>query len=62
MSFCLNVVCCRVKVSAKGRNLVQRSPTECVCVCVCVCVWVGGCVGVIECDQMQRKTLYIYNW
>ena len=32
----LSVVCCRVEVSAKGRSLVQRSPTECgVSVCVC---------------------------
>ena len=27
-----------VQVSALGRSLVWRSPTECVCVCVCVCV------------------------
>jgi len=30
----MNVVCCQVEVSAKGRSLVQTSPTECVCVCV----------------------------
>jgi hypothetical protein len=28
----VNVVCCQVDVSATGRSLVQRSPTECVCV------------------------------
>ena len=31
----VSVVCCQVEVSAKGRSLVQRSPTEC---------------GVAECD------------
>jgi len=31
----VSVVCCQVEVSASGRSLVQRSPTECVCVCVC---------------------------
>jgi hypothetical protein len=25
----LSVVCCQVEVSATGRSLVQRSPTEC---------------------------------
>jgi hypothetical protein len=25
----VNVVCCQVEVSAPGRSLVQRSPTEC---------------------------------
>jgi hypothetical protein len=35
MDFCLViVVCCPVKVSATGRSLVQRSPTEC-CVSEC---------------------------
>jgi hypothetical protein len=34
----VNVKCFQVEVSAKGRSLVQRSPTLCVCVCVCVCV------------------------
>jgi len=37
----LDVVCCHVEVSATGRSLVQRSPTEYVCVCVCVCVCVS---------------------
>jgi hypothetical protein len=32
-------VCCRAEVSATGRSLVQRSPTEC---------------GVSECDQVQQ--------
>jgi hypothetical protein len=32
----LNVVCCRVEVSANGRSLVQSIPTECVCVCLFV--------------------------
>jgi hypothetical protein len=35
MSF-LSVVCCQVEVSATGRSLVRRSPTEC---------------GVPECDR-----------
>jgi hypothetical protein len=36
-------VCCQVEVSAMGRSLVQRSPTEC---------------GVFECDRgtSQRRT------
>jgi hypothetical protein len=29
---CLSVVSCQAEVSATGRTLVQRSPTECVCV------------------------------
>ena len=29
----LSVVCCQVEVSATGRSLVQRNPTECVRVC-----------------------------
>jgi hypothetical protein len=40
----VSVLCCQEEVSAKGRSLVQRVPTESVCVCVCV----------IECDQMQQ--------
>jgi hypothetical protein len=48
-------VCCQGQVTATGRPLVERSPTECVvcaCVCgVCVCVW---CVRVTECDQAQH--------
>ena len=32
----MNVVCCQVEVSASGRSLYQRSPTEC---------------GVSECDR-----------
>jgi len=39
----VSIVCCQVKVSATGRSLVQRSPTEC---------------GVSECDveasEMRR--------
>jgi hypothetical protein len=27
--FVVNVVCCQVQVSATGRSLVQRSPTDC---------------------------------
>jgi hypothetical protein len=27
--------CCQVEVSATGRSLVQRSPTDCGCVTVC---------------------------
>ena len=54
----LSVVSCHVEVSATGRSLVQRNPTDCVCVCVCVwggvwlcvcgckCVCVCGCVSV----------------
>ena len=36
----LNVACCQVEVSATGRSLVQRSPTDC---------------GVSECDQLQQE-------
>jgi hypothetical protein len=37
MDVCLlKVFCCQVEISATGRSLVQRRPTECVCVCVCV--------------------------
>ena len=41
----VSVVYCQVEVSATGRSLVQRSPTE-VCVYVCVCV--------IKSDHMQK--------
>ena len=47
----VRVVRCQVEVSATGRSLVQRSPTDCgVCVCVCVYVWL------IECDLATSKT------
>ena len=46
----LSVVCCEVEVSASGRSLVQRSPTECVCVCVCDGLWSGASI-----------TLYTYS-
>jgi hypothetical protein len=36
----VNVVGCQVEVSAKGRSLVERRPTE--------------CVRVIDCDQVQQ--------
>jgi len=42
----VNFVFCQVEVSATGRSLFQRSPTECVCVWVCVCVYVCVCVCV----------------
>ena len=38
----LSVVCCQVEVSATGRSLVQRSPTECACV--------------TECEKVQQLT------
>ena len=31
----VNVVCCQVEVSATGRSLVKRNPTDC-CVSLCV--------------------------
>ena len=39
----LDVVFCQVEVSASGRTLIQRSPTECMCVCVCVCLRPSAC-------------------
>jgi len=44
----VSCACCvlQVELSAKGRYLVQRSPTE--RECVCVCVWVPVC------DQMRQ--------
>ena len=56
----VNIVCCRVEVSATGRSIIQGSPPqtererESVCVCVCVCV----CHGV---RSSAAKTLYTYN-
>ena len=46
MDVCLLRVLCVVglEVPAKGRSLVQRSPTDCLCVCVYV----------IECNQVQQ--------
>jgi hypothetical protein len=38
-----SVVCCQVEVSASGRSVVQRRPTEC---------GVSECVT--ECDQVQQ--------
>jgi hypothetical protein len=47
----VSVVCCQVQVSATGRSLVQRSPTEC---------------GVSECDHetstMRAVEPYKINW
>jgi len=51
----VSVVCCQVEVSAKGRSLVQRSPTECV-VSECDCEasrmrrpWpTGGCCAMVN--------------
>jgi hypothetical protein len=31
----VSVVCCKIEVSAAGRSLVQRSPTDCGCINVC---------------------------
>jgi len=39
----VSVVCCKVEVTATGRSLFQRSPTECVYVCV------------LECDQCTNN-------
>ena len=49
MDVCLfvNVACRQIEVSAKGRSVIQKSPTECVCVCVCVCV--------SDCDQVHQQ-------
>ena len=48
--FVVCVVCCQVEVSATGRSLVQRIPTEC---------------GVSECDletsRMDAPYIYIYD-
>jgi len=35
--YLLNVVCCKVEVSATGPSLIHRIPTECGAVCVCMC-------------------------
>ena len=43
----VSVVCCQVEVSAKGRSLVQRSPTEC---------------GVSECDrEISYRRLSVHH-
>jgi hypothetical protein len=34
----VNVVCCQLEVSATGRSLVQRNPTECARACASLCV------------------------
>ena len=39
----VSVVCCQVEVSATGRSLVQRSPTDC-----------SVCVSVVDCDVVQH--------
>ena len=39
--FAVSVVCCNIEVSASGRSLVQRSPTEC---------------AVAECDHESSRT------
>jgi len=55
----VNVLCYRVKVSATGLSLVQRSSTECtyiyiyVCVCVCVCV----CVSVGDLENLNNEAI-----
>jgi hypothetical protein len=37
MVVCVLWMLCDSHVSATGRSLIQRSPTECVCVCVTEC-------------------------
>jgi hypothetical protein len=39
----------QVEVSARGRSLVQGSPTVCVCVCVCARACISGC------EQVQQS-------
>jgi len=54
----VSVVCCQVEVSATGRSLVERSPTECVCVCVCVqayCVWSDATVTLYTCNEWAEE-------
>jgi hypothetical protein len=43
MSVSCECLCCQVEVSASGRSLVQRSPTDC-----------GVC---LECDQVKVNNL-----
>src|SRR5262245_49125207 len=45
MSVSCECLCCQVEVSATGRSLVQRSPTDC---------------GVSECDQVKINNLDTY--
>ena len=49
----VNVLCCQVEVSAQGRSLVQRSPTECVCVSLCV---IRGNNNPLHLQRVGRKT------
>jgi hypothetical protein len=53
--FILGVVCCQVEVSAPGRQLVQRSPTDCgVSVCDFETSTMGG-IGPLGCSSREKK-------
>jgi hypothetical protein len=56
------VVCCQVEVSATGRSLVHRSPTEwCVCVCVRACACVSEWLSVIGSTKPSTPTMIREN-
>jgi hypothetical protein len=55
MDVCLvSVECCRVEVSATGRSLVQRSPTECG-VPLSVIQFSCSTVSVYTCCELGRR-------
>jgi hypothetical protein len=63
MNVCLLwMLCCQSEVSATGRSLVQRSPTEhaCVrmCVCVCHCVWLGATITLYTYSEYTERGQY----
>jgi len=64
----MNVVCCQVEVSATGRSLFQRSPTEYVHVCVRArqWMWSGAIITLYAYNEWVekfkvRKRLYVKN-
>jgi hypothetical protein len=54
--YCACRVVCQVEVSATGRSLAQRSPTDCVCVCEWVmCYWVISDATIPSTRRVSRQ-------
>jgi hypothetical protein len=51
---CVSVVCCQAEVSATGRSLAQRSPTESARVCMCVYLCVRVSLSAIRCSNNRH--------
>jgi uncharacterized protein involved in response to NO len=52
--FLVSVLCCQVEVSAVGRSLVQRSPTDCACVCMLLSVIKGIITSTLTVNRLKE--------